>query len=118
MKEVTLAVNGAIVCRAEVADNVFTRARGLLGRKSLPEGRGLLIRPCNSVHMFFMRFPIDVVFLSREGRIVKIVEQLGLFRMASGGRGAHTVLELPAGYAASVGLKVGDMLSFATPEYV
>ena len=101
---------GVLVCdRCEVADTVPTRMRGLLGRDGLEPGEGLLIRPTNSVHMFFMRFAIDVVFLDRELVVKKIVEALAPWRMA-GCRGAKAALELPAGEAGRRGITVGERL--------
>jgi uncharacterized membrane protein (UPF0127 family) len=84
--------------------------RGLLGRDGLEPAEGLLIRPTNSVHMFFMRFPIDVVFLDRELTVKKIVETLRPWRM-SGARGAHAALEIPAGEASRRGITVGERLT-------
>ena len=83
--------------------------RGLLGRSSLPVGEGLLIKPCGSVHMFFMRFAIDVVFLDRELSVVGVVPELRPWRMA-GRRGAKVTLELAAGEAARRGIAPGMQL--------
>ena len=101
---------GTVVCEAcEVADTVLTRMRGLLGRKQLEPGTGLLLRPAPSIQTFFMRFPIDVVFLDRDGRVLKIAPELRPWR-AAGCRGARQVLELPAGEAARRGITTGDRL--------
>jgi uncharacterized membrane protein (UPF0127 family) len=101
---------GVLVCdRCELADTVPTRMRGLLGRDAIDPGQGLLIRPTNSVHMFFMRFAIDVVFLDRELVVKKIVEALAPWRMA-GCRGAKAALELPAGEAGRRGITIGERL--------
>ncbi len=86
--------------------------RGLLGRRDLPRGEGILLRPAASVHTWFMRFPIDVVFLDRELRVLKVVPGLGPWRMASG-RGARAVLELAAGECERRGLEAGDRLVVA-----
>jgi uncharacterized membrane protein (UPF0127 family) len=101
---------GVLVCdRCEIADTIPTRMRGLLGRSGIEPGQGLLIKPTNSVHMFFMRFAIDVVFLVRELVVKKIVEALAPWRMA-GCRGAKAALELPAGEAGRRGITVGEQL--------
>jgi uncharacterized protein len=101
---------GDLVCeRCELADSVPTRMRGLLGRDGIEPGAGLLIKPTNSVHMFFMRFPIDVVFLDRELVVRKIVEALAPWRLA-GCRGAKAALELRAGEASRRGLTLGEKL--------
>jgi uncharacterized protein len=101
---------GIVVCeRCEVADTAPSRMRGLLGRDGIEPGHGLLIKPTNSVHMFFMRFAIDVVFLDRDLGVKKIVEALAPWRMA-GCRGAKAALELPAGEAARRGVTLGEQL--------
>jgi len=81
-----------------------------MGRRGLPEGGALLITPCSSVQTFFMRFAIDVVFLDRDGQVVKVVSELEPYRVAFGGRGARAALELAAGAAAACGIAVGDRL--------
>jgi uncharacterized membrane protein (UPF0127 family) len=93
----------------EVADSSSTRNRGLLGRDSLPEGEGLWITPCEAIHMFFMKFAIDVVFLDKNKRVVKIASRLKPWRVAGSFR-ARSVLELPAGTAERSGTQVGDQL--------
>src|SRR5919106_6311089 len=101
-------MDGGIVCeRTSVADSPFTPLKGLLGRDGLERGEGLLLRPASSVHTWFMRFPIDVVWLDRELVVVGIADELDPWR-AAGKRGAKAALELPAGEAARRGLAVGD----------
>ena len=102
--------DGSPVCeRCVVADRMFSRMKGLLGRRSLPAGEGLLIRPAPSIHTFFMRFPIDVVFLSRAGEVMKISANVGPWRTRSCRR-AHAVLELASGEAEKRGIATGDHL--------
>jgi hypothetical protein len=84
--------------------------KGLLGRKGLDAGEGLLIRPASSIHMFFMRFPIDAVFLDRDLAVRKVVAGLKPWRIAFA-RGAKSVVELSAGEAARRGIGPGDRLS-------
>lgn len=93
----------------EVAGTGAKRNKGLLGRDSLPDGEGLWIVPCEAIHMFFMRFPIDVVFLDKKKRVVKIAANLKPWRLAGSLR-AKSVLELPAGTAERSGTQVGDQL--------
>jgi uncharacterized membrane protein (UPF0127 family) len=103
-----LRVNGELVTpHLERAGTMFSRMRGLLGRSDLPEDRGMWIVPCPSIHMFFMRFPIDAVFLDRDLRVVRVCDTVKPWRMARGGRGAKSVLELPAGTAARHGIEPG-----------
>ncbi len=87
------------------------RMRGLLGRAGLEPDQGLLIPKTSSIHMFFMRFPIDAVFLDRELRVRKVVADLGPWKIAWA-RGARSVLELPAGAAARAGIEVGSRLAW------
>jgi uncharacterized membrane protein (UPF0127 family) len=83
----------------------------LMGRDGLEPGGGMLLTPEPSVHMLFMRFPIDVVFLDRNHKVVGVRHELRPWKMA-GARGAHSSLELPAGAAASAGIAEGDVLVF------
>lgn len=102
--------SGETICRrCLVADTPALRLRGLLGRAGLAPDEGLLIRPTNAIHMWFMRFSIDAVFVDEQGTIVRIAEHLRPWRMAAK-RGAREVVELPAGSCARHGLGVGDRL--------
>ena len=94
-----------------MAESGLARMRGLLGRVELPAGSGMLIDASPSVHMFFMRFAIDVVFVDRDRKVVRVVEQLRPWRVARARRAA-AALELSAGAAASAGVHVGDTLVF------
>jgi uncharacterized protein len=102
--------NGNMVCeRCVLADTALARMKGLLGKRELLSGAGILLKPASSVHMAFMRFAIDAVFLDRELQVVKVAADLRPWRMA-GSRGAKAVLEIPAGEAKRRGLSVGDRL--------
>jgi uncharacterized membrane protein (UPF0127 family) len=102
--------DGSIVCeRCVLADTALARMRGLLGRRDLPSGEGILLKPASSVHMAFMRFPIDAVFLDGDSRVVKVAADLRPWRVA-GARGSKAVLEIPAGEASRRGISVGDRL--------
>lgn len=108
---VTNETRGTILAgRAEEATGLVDRLAGLMGRKELPVGGGLLIAPCNSIHMFFMRFPIDALFLDRDHRVVKLIAALPPWRITSIYWRARSVLELPAGVAAGSGTQEGDRL--------
>lgn len=85
---------------------------GLMGRKDLPMGHGLHIVPCNSIHTFFMRIPIDVVFLDADRKVVRAVSALPPWRATSIYFRAKTVLELPAGVLSASGTEEGDQLEF------
>ena len=102
--------DGIEVCAdCRVADSFASRLRGLLGRRGLEAGEGLLIPRTSSVHTHFMRFAIDVVFVDAQGRVAKVVRDLRPWRFA-GARGAEDVLELPAGHCDRVGLREGAVL--------
>jgi uncharacterized protein len=94
---VVLRPDGSVACaRCAVADSFVARLRGLLGRRGLDPDEGLLIRPAGSVHMFFMRFAIDVVFLDAGGRVVRVVSGLRPGRIVVCRRAA-TAVEVRAG---------------------
>lgn len=83
---------------AEVAETFFERAKGLIGRRVLPEGTGLLIPHCNAIHTLFMRFAIDATFLDRKGDVVKVVRDIRPGRLfVWGGWRARQVLETASG---------------------
>ncbi|MBX5482277.1 MAG: DUF192 domain-containing protein [Myxococcaceae bacterium] len=98
--------------RIEEARSLGDRLVGLMGRRTLPFGEGLHIVPCNSIHTFFMRLPIDVAFLDAERRIVKLMAALPPWRATSIYFRAKSVLELPAGVFAGSGTMEGDELVF------
>lgn len=95
--------------RIEAAFDRTTRNRGLLGRDGLDAGSALILAPCQSIHTWFMRFPIDVAFVRRDGRIVKAVADLRAWRLAASFR-AFAAIELPAGVLASTDTRAGDEL--------
>jgi uncharacterized membrane protein (UPF0127 family) len=108
-----VTTTGTVACeRCLVADTPLARMRGLLGRRSLPPEEGILLRPASSVHTWFMRFPIDVVFLDRELSVLRVVPGLRPWRAASRRRAA-AVLELAAGESERRGIRVGDRLDWA-----
>jgi uncharacterized membrane protein (UPF0127 family) len=96
--------------RAAEARSFATRFMGLMGRKELPFGDGLHIVPCNGIHTFFMRIPIDVLFLDRSLKVVKALAAIPPWRATKVYFAAHSVLELPAGTIAGSGTQEGDQL--------
>jgi uncharacterized protein len=102
----------AVALEVEVAATRATRRRGLLGRERLGATEGLLLSPCKAVHTVGMRFPIDVIFIDRDGRAVRIVPALAPWRIAMSAR-AKAVIELAAGQAAASDIRVGDLLYLA-----
>lgn len=96
-----------------VAAGVWSRFWGLMGRRRLAEDAGLLLKPSSSIHTAFMRFPIDVVFLDRALRVVKVVAEMKPFRATLAFGGAHSALELNAGAAAKARVEPGDQLALS-----
>jgi uncharacterized membrane protein (UPF0127 family) len=101
--------------RAEKADTSAKRRVGLLQHKSLAAGQGLWIVPCESVHTFFMKFPIDLVYLDKRLRVRKVRHAVPPWRLSACFT-AHSVLELPAGSAAETRTAVGDELTIDKME--
>ena len=93
-----------------IADSFFTRFAGLMFRQKLPASTGLFLAPCNSVHMCFMRFAIDAVYLDKEYKIIKIVKNLKPWIGLSMCGKAWAVIEMTAGEAERCGCEVGSML--------
>jgi uncharacterized membrane protein (UPF0127 family) len=98
-----------IADRVETAFDSDTRKKGLMGRHSLAAGSALVIAPSNSVHTFFMRFPIDLLFVGRDGEVLKVRHSVQPWRLAGAWR-AFAVVELPAGTAESAEVQPGDRL--------
>jgi uncharacterized membrane protein (UPF0127 family) len=94
----------------ELAIDRATRNRGLLGRECLPDGHALILAPCSSVHTCFMRFPIDVVFVAKNGRVVKVRSDVPAWRLA-GSLNAFATIELPAGTVSRFDTRRGDLLA-------
>ncbi|HEY3447019.1 MAG TPA: DUF192 domain-containing protein [Myxococcales bacterium] len=104
--------NAVVADKVELAATWTSRLKGLLGRDALPEGAGLHIDPCNSIHMFFMRFPIDVAFLDPSGKVVRAIHSIKPWRATKVYFDAHSALELPAGTLVRTGVHEGDVLRF------
>ena len=106
--------DGTVICaRCEVADSPLKRMRGLLGRASLDAQEGMLFRPAGSIHMFFMRFPIDAVFCTRDLEVIDVARDLQPWKTA-GRKGAKVVVEVASGAARDV--QPGDRLVLDTLE--
>lgn len=104
--------------RIRVARSLKERTVGLLRTPTLGAGEGLWIERSPSIHMFFMPYPIDAVFVAADGRVTKVVPNLKPWRVVWWAPGARDCLELPAGAAAASGIEVGDRLELveADPE--
>ena len=110
MQMATVARGGAPILQLRIADGWWDRFVGLMGRRSLPADEGLLLMRSSSVHMSFMRFALDVVYLDAGFRVTKIAT-VRPWRFSVGGRGARHALELNAGAAQRLGLRVGEQLA-------
>ena len=103
--------------QGELARSFWARGRGLMGRATLPQGFALVIYPGSSIHTFFMRVPIDVLFVNREHQVVGLREAMPPGRPAAGvapWRGRY-VIEMPAGVIAATGTQLGDQLRVTPP---
>ncbi|HXA28379.1 MAG TPA: DUF192 domain-containing protein [Candidatus Angelobacter sp.] len=107
-------VDGGVVApHVEVAGTAWRRFMGLMFRSELPAGHGLALTPCSSIHMFFMRIPLDVAFLDREGRVLRVYHGIRPWRVSRVVRGARTAVELPAGTLREAGVEKGAVLRLA-----
>jgi len=108
---VTNLTKGTVVAeKAELAASFLTRLRGLLGRKGLAEGGGLVLRPTDSIHSFFMSFSFDAIFLDRSGLVLRLMSDMRPNRISPLVRRGHVVVELPAGGIARSRTSTGDQL--------
>jgi uncharacterized membrane protein (UPF0127 family) len=95
--------------------NTWSRFWGLMLKKGVAEGEGILLTRSSSIHSFFMRFRFDAIFIDKENRVVKIVPAMKQWRMAFGGKGAKDTIELAAGGAERANTQPGDQLVFEEP---
>ena len=107
--------NTVLADAAEVADTGKKRRIGLLKHDRLDPGEGLWIVPCESVHSFFMKFAIDLVYLDRHKKVRKVRHRMVPWRL-SACLTAHSILELPAGVVAASGTRKGDQLEMIKQE--
>lgn len=110
MQVIISSTKRILVGNLTVADSIFKRAKGLLGRTSLASDSGLLLKPCKAVHTFGMKFAIDIVFIDRGNRAIKVIKALKPNRMTAIYCNAATVLELSSGSTTEAQLAQGDYL--------
>lgn len=112
--QISNPAHGVIVCpRCSLADRFWTRGRGLLGRKSLEVDEGILLVPGTSIHMFGMKFSIDVIFLTQDHRVTDFAPDIapGKAHVARGQAGKpHSALEVAPGTIKRTGVRIGDQL--------
>jgi uncharacterized membrane protein (UPF0127 family) len=95
---------------AIVADTLFKRIKGLLGKRTFQQGQALIIEPCSSIHTFFMRFSIDVLFVDKNNRVIKAISAFPPFRFSNIYFSSAFVIELPSGTINSTSTSEGDPL--------
>lgn len=113
------ATRGVVLAeRVRVATSFAARFLGLMGRGTLAPGEGLLIDPCSSIHTFFMRFPIDVLYVGSDHVVRRIDHAMRPWRFGPLNTGAQYVIELPAGTVARVGVAPGDRLTWCPSDRI
>lgn len=100
-----------------VASNFFSRLKGLLGTASLAPGTGIFITPCSQIHMFGMKYSIDVVFLDKNNTVVGLAENIGPGKVSRTFIKARGCLEIPAGTASDTSTEVGDIIVVGDSPY-
>ena len=110
IKVVNTTQGATLLATGRMADNFFTRLRGLIGVKELAEGAGILIRPCNGVHCMFMSIPIDVVYLDRDDQVIALDRAMKPWAIGKIYRNGAYVIEGPVGMIDVTGTAVGDQL--------
>jgi len=113
LRVANLTRNTVLATRMEVADSSPKRNKGLLGRSRLAPGEGLWIIPCEAIHTFGMKFPIDLIYLDRKNQIRKLCSNVSPWRL-SACLSAHSVLELPSGAIRETETRPGDKLEFSS----
>ncbi|MBE6819612.1 MAG: DUF192 domain-containing protein [Ruminococcaceae bacterium] len=111
MKKAIIRKNGITLTEnCQVADSFFTRFKGLMFRRSIPDDYALHITPCNQVHMLNMRFPIDVIYLDASGTVVKIDENVQPGKICKTVKNAKSVIEVTGFYSSENNIRQGDMI--------
>jgi uncharacterized membrane protein (UPF0127 family) len=97
-----------IADHVELAMSFWARAKGLIGRRTLPDGFALVIRPCNAIHTLFMTIPIDVVHVDGNGHVIAVLREVKPWRVGPIVLKSASVIELPAGTSNATGMQLGD----------
>lgn len=112
MKVLNSRNNKILAEECRIAFTFKSRFFGLMGKSNLSQGSGLHIIPCNSIHMFFMRMPLDIIFLNKDRKIVYLIEDIKPWRVSKIIKKAHSVLELPVGSIKTSESIIGDEIIF------
>jgi len=110
MRAINLRNGNKLSDNVQVACSLLKRMKGLLGKSKLPAGESMWIEPCMSIHTFFMRFPIDVVFLNKRNQVVALIKNILPNRLTRLYPKAVGVLELPAGTIEATATEIGDKI--------
>jgi len=105
-----LTRNTVIASRIEMAQNPLDRMKGLLGRRDFPPGEALVITHCQSIHMFFMKFSIDVIFCDKQNKVIGLCERIRPFHLSPVFFKAAYAIELPSGSVAASRTQAGDVI--------
>ena len=104
---------GVVIARkAQIASSFWQRMKGLLGSRGLSAQEALILKPCSSIHTFFMRFSIDVLFLDKDMRIAKLIQKMPPNRLSPIVWASQVVIELPAGKISQTNTQIGDTVEF------
>lgn len=112
MRIINKQKNTVLADDAVLADTLLKRMRGLLGYKEIKKGQALILNPCNSIHTFFMKFPIDVLFLNKNNQVIKIIHSMKPFRLSNIYLSSILAVELPIGTIEASRTKKGDIICF------
>lgn len=118
VKVINVTQQITIAERAEIAQSFLAKAVGLLGRSSISEGTGLVLSSTNSIHMFFMRFAIDALFIDKDGNVIKVLHSLKPWRISPIVWQAYHCIELPSETARMTLTKEGDQIALVSLEGV
>jgi len=113
MKVYNSTQNNLIADDVKVAENFFTRSIGLLSKKSLLSNEGLIIKPCCSIHTFFMKFEIDVLFVNKQNEVVALYENVKPWRILPIHQTSHYVIELQSGTITAKNISKGDLIQIS-----
>lgn len=111
MKIYNSTQNNLIADDIKVAENFFTRSIGLLSKKSLSGNEGLIIKPCCSIHTFFMKFDIDVLFVNKQNKIIALYENVKPWRILPIHLRSYYVIELPSGSIMNKNIQKNDIVA-------
>jgi len=114
MKITNLSKKTILASNCLIAKNPLTRMIGLLGRKGLKSGEGLVLKPCNSIHSLFMNFPIDVLFIDRNNKVVEVIQGFKPWRFSPLYWRSHLVIELPCGIVKTSKTLPGDIVTMSS----